>query len=520
MSKENNKRSKKICNWEKYYYSNGIYFLDTTTMDLVHKVSEMLQQPENVVKRVLEVKEQHPKQNYQFLASKLSRELGETLKAEDVKEIIEKARELVKWTKEKLKEMNDWIKDTPKYEIINDEYVIYTNVNSPEWKVKQVYRLPVELVDNIFNDYSRYWGNMSWQAIMSKYDLKPKVWNLIKSNIWLYKDSNILSPLSMDNASKEWKVEEIIEEATYKNFQDKYKHKYKDAHITNLEKLVKKQAKILGTIEGFLEHIEPIINSVRPIKIQALKHKNYKWSIPVYHFWDTHLWKNWTEKVVARMMTLADDIIKHPSKKIWINFWWDIWETLVSGWMHKWQIESMEWVYNFDLFMYWVDVFVAFLEKILRSGKEIYSVWKDGNHDRPTQLSIDSPERTYALIFFKFLEQKLSQAKIEFNIIKDSVWSYEIDGIQYLTGHEPIHNKQPEKIAWKLADTNKHVIYTTFHLHNEWIYTGKNVTQIAVNWLAWEWEYDSRLQLHSYPWYTVTERNEFGLPDIYSKRLP
>lgn len=520
MSKENNKKSKKICNWEKYYYSNGIYFLDTTTMDLVRKVSAMLQQPEHIVKRVLEVKEQHPKQNYQFLASKLSKELGETLEADDVKEIIEKARELVKWTKEKLKEMNDSIKDSQKYEIINDEYVIYTNVNSPEWKVKQVYRLPVDLIDNIFNDYSRHWANMSWQAIMSKYDLKPKVWSLIKSNIWLYKDSNILSPLSMDNASQGWKIEEVIEEATYKNFQDKYKHKYKEAHIANLEKLVKKQAKILGTIDGFLEQIAPILNNIKPIKVEVLKHKNYKWSIPVYHFGDTHIGKRDTNKVIARMDALANDVIKHKSKTVYLNCGGDIFETLVTGWMHRWQIEGMDWVYNYELFKYSINIYLDFLKKILKSGKKVYFVWIGGNHDRPTEVNDHSPERTYALIFYKMLEVYLQHMDIEFQIISDRVWKFTVDNIDYITTHEPLHNKQPEKMWWKYGNNKNHTVYTSFHVHTEGIYVGKDVTQLSVNWLAGDNDYDERMWLHWYPWYAKTERNEFWLPDIYSKRLP
>jgi len=53
----------------------------------------------------------------------------------------------------------------------------------------------------------------------------------------------------MDIASGKGNIDEVIEEATYQNFNDKYKDKYHEAHITNLEKIVKKQARILGTIE-------------------------------------------------------------------------------------------------------------------------------------------------------------------------------------------------------------------------------------------------------------------------------
>lgn len=497
-------------------YTSWVLLLNSS-MDLSLKISKMLNLPENVVKKVLEVKEQNPKQNYEFLAKKISNEIDYILQADDIKEIIQKSRELIKWGKDKLKDLNDAINDNKKYEIVNDEYVIYTTVNSKEWKVKQVYRLPVELVDNIFNDFSKHWANLSGQEIMNKYQLKPKVRQLIKSNIGLYKDSNILSPLSMDNAEN---IDEVIEEATYKNFQDKYKNKYKEAHITNLEKEVKKQAKILGTIEGFMEYIQPIVNSIKPIHIQAIKHTNHKVVEPIYHIWDTHLGKQGTDLVVARLDIVANDIIAEESKKITIDFKWDIFEALMQWGMHSWQVESMNGVYGADLFMFGVNVFVKFLTKILKSGKQITFVGIWWNHDRASTLNEWDNERMYATIFYEMLKAYMGKANIEFKIIRDRIGLFEVDGINYLTGHEWVHNKQPEKVAWKYSNTGKHTVYTTAHIHNEWVFTGKNVTQLVINALAGEWEYDKRLWLHSYPWYTKSWKNEFWLPDHLSKRLP
>jgi hypothetical protein len=66
-------------------------------MDLIYKqVARMLKKPENVVKKVLEVKTQHPKKNYEALAKKVSKELGSELDETETREIIEKARELIK----------------------------------------------------------------------------------------------------------------------------------------------------------------------------------------------------------------------------------------------------------------------------------------------------------------------------------------------------------------------------------------------------------------------------------------
>jgi hypothetical protein len=447
--------------------------------------------------------------------------LGSELDETETREIIEKARELIKEWKTKLKEINDDSVDKPKYEVINNEYVIYKDENSVSGKVKQVYRLPVELVDNIFNDYSRHWANMSGEAIRAKYELSVKARNLIKSNIWLYKDSNILSPLSMDNASDAWTIDEVIEEATYKNFQDKYKHKYKEAHVTNLEKVAKKQARVLGTLEWFLEQIAPFVNSIKPLHIQAMKHKIYKGAKPVYHIWDTHLWKVETDKVIARLKTIEKDIISNPSKEVYINCLWDIFEALMQWGMHSGQIEGMNWIYGADLFMYGVNVFVDFLKNILKAGKKVHFIWIWWNHDRASTLNEWDNERIYATIFYEMLKAYLANADIQFQIIRDKIWTFEVDGIQYLSHHwERLDKKNPEKIAWKFADTNKQVVLVSAHEHNEQIYTGKNVTHLKINALAGQNQYDKDLLMDSYPWYSVTQRNEFWLPDIYSKRLP
>ena len=138
----------------------------------------------------------------------------------------------------------------------------------------------------------------------------------------------------MDRADQEGKVDELILEATYNNFQDKYKNKYYEADKTTLLKEYKKLAKAWGTIEGFLAHIEPMLNTIKPIKIEALKHPPYRGAIPVYHIGDPHLGKMETEKVIQRLATVAEDIKKEKSKDVYINCLGDIFETLVSGGMH------------------------------------------------------------------------------------------------------------------------------------------------------------------------------------------
>lgn len=139
--------------------------------------------------------------------------------------------------------------------------------------------------------------------------------------------------------------------------------------------------------------------------------------------------------------------------------------------MHSGQVEGMDGIYGHDLFMYGVEVFVAFFKKILSTGKTVHFIGIGGNHDRSAKLNTDDNDRIFATIFYEMLKAYMAKAKMTFQIIRDTVGTFDVDGIQYLTGHEGVQNRQPEKVAWKFADTGKQVVYVTAHIHNEQVYT-------------------------------------------------
>lgn len=481
----------------------------------------MVNQPKKIVEKVLETKETNTKSSYNRIANIVNKELAADITAQDTKDIVEASRELLDTAQNDINILNNVISEKPRYDFIDDKYIVYTKVNSKDWPHKERYTLPLELVDNIFNDYSRYWKNMSWPAIMNKYRLKPKVRQLIKSHIGLYKDSNILSPMSMDNAEKQGKIEEVITDATITNYNDKYKDKYKDADIKILREKIKKWWKILWTYEWFIEELQPLVNSIKPLHITAKKYKKTTSPTPAYVFGDLHLWKQETDKSVWRLMQMADDIIKHPSKTVYVIDIGDIFEAIMQWGMHPWQVETMDWMFGVDLFMYWVNVYVEFFTKILNAGKKVHFVQKGGNHDRTSQLNADDKERMFATIFHEMLKAYLKWANMTFEMIRGTRGAVNLsDNTDLIIEHEGTHKKTPEKTAWNFWTTDKHIVILSGHEHNEQIYTWRNVTHYKVNALAGKNDYDDRLWLFSYPWYAVVEENEFGIPNLTSKRLP
>ncbi len=244
----------------------------------------------NVVEYVINSKKRNA--SHEDIIHSIKELLYEEITDNQIVQIWEQAKNMIENQQEVLSKINNAIDDKPKYDVVDNHYVLYAKDKATDTTVK--FSIPVETVDQIFNDYSRYGANMSGQAIMNKYSLKPKVRNLIKSHIGLYKDSHILSPMSMDHATEQGNIEEVIHEASYKNFEDKYKHKYKEAHHNILEKEVKNLAKIVGTLDGFIEYIQPKLN-ILPIKFKKVKKLSSNENTPVYVFGDKHFGKRDTE---------------------------------------------------------------------------------------------------------------------------------------------------------------------------------------------------------------------------------
>ena len=481
--------------------------------DLVLKLVEMTNLPKKVIEKVIEAKENDKKASYERIANRVSKDLNIELWGNQVRQIRENAKNLLQWEKQALQEINDAIDEKPKYDIENDHYVLYAKNKAKG--ITEKYSIPVETVDQIFNDFSKHWGNLSGQAIMNKYSLKPKVRNLIKSHIWLYKDSHILSPMSMDNAEKNGTIDEVIQEATYKNFEDKYKHKYKEAHINTLEIEVKKLAKIVGTLDWFIDYITPKLHII-PLQFSKYKKLSSDHTKPVFVFGDKHIGKRDTQWVVRRLDQLSDDIVADNSKEVVLIDLWDHYEALMQWWMHSWQVESMDWKYMWELFMYGIEVYVWFLKKILESGKQIQLKGMWGNHDRMSTKNEWDNERIFSTIFYEMLKMYFKNANIEIEYFSKRLWLFTIDNIDYATNHwEEFGKLKPDALRSKVTTkTNNFLVALFAHYHSASIEQGNNIVKVWIPWLAWENEYDERLLLKSDPWYVKIQKNRHWKPKV------
>ncbi len=465
----------------------------------------------NVVEYVVNAKRRNAK--HEEIIHSVKELLYEEISENEIVEIWEQSKELLGEQKDALIKINNAIDEKPKYDFEDNHYILYAKDKATDTTVK--FSIPVETVDQIFNDFSRYGANMSGQAVMNKYGLKPKVWNLIKSHIGLYKDSHILSPLSMDNASKDGTIDEVIQDASYKNFEDKYKHKYKEAHHNILEKEVKNLAKIVGTLDWFIDYISPKLN-ILPIEFKKVKKLKSNENKPVYVFWDKHFWKRDTEGVIQRLEQLADDIIADPSQEIAIIDLGDHYEALMQGGMHSGQVESMDGKYMGELFMYGIRSYIAFLKKILDAGKyiEFKGIW--WNHDRISTKNEWDNERMFSTIFYEMLKMYLDKANIEIEYYTKRLWLFTIDNIDYAINHgEEFGKIRADALRSKvMTKTNNHLVALFAHYHSASIEQGNRITKVGIPWLAGENEYDERLLLKSDPWYVRIQQNRHNKPNV------
>lgn len=465
---------------------------------------------QNVIKYIVEKKESKTK--HRDIIEWIRKELWETISNWDIVKIWNESKKLIEKQSSALKDINDVIGDEKKYDVIDNHYVVYAK-NHAKWITEQ-FKIPVEEVDKIFNDYSRNWANLTGQAIMNKYNLKPKAWNLIKSHIWLYKDSHILSPLSMDNAASEWKIDEVIQEVSYRNFEDKYRNKYREAHVDILEREVKNLSKILWTLDWFLDYMKPKLQ-IAPLQFKKRKIEKLD-NRPVFAFWDKHIWKRDTDWVVSRLNDLALDIISDPSSEVVLVDLGDHFEALMQWGMHSWQVEWMDGKYMWELFMYWVQIYISFLKNILDSWKSIHLKGIGWNHDRISTKNEWDNERVFSTIFYEMLKMYLAKANIEIDYYTKRLWLFTVDNIDYAVNHwEEFGRIKADALRSKvITNTNNHLVALFAHYHSASIEQWRWVTKVWIPGLAWLNDFDERLLLLSDPWYVKIQQNRHGKPNV------
>lgn len=445
----------------------------------------------------------------------ISEEIGKPITSQTIRNFIKTSG---------LQELDNSMTEKKLYEISEWYYIFYKTQTDIDWSRKAIpYPIKVEDVDNIFKDFSKHWGNLTGEQIIQKYSLKPETRNLLKSRLRLYKDSNIVSPYTLENVDN---VEEYLEWKINETIQDKYKNIFvkKDREIKKRE--FTRYSNFYHSQQDFLDNVSKVLKSYKPKAIgkfimPKLENNN---TIDVA-FSDIHIGKQWTQEIIKRLQTMTDYIISRNEKNINLICLWDLAESLVEGGMHSWQVDSMEWPFGFDLMMYIVEIFENMLISLYKAGKVVRFIGIAWNHDRLAKDHHQDQARTGALIIYELIKRGVSGLNISVEYYREKTTTLYLENFNLIMNHwdESFDKKaqsNAEMILWNNVDKNwKYNLIAYWDKHNIKMNEWKWYTAIGLPALAGKWTYDTRLDLHSETWFIVMEKNSKGTVDLLIKRL-
>lgn len=474
-------------------------------------------------KIVKEVKKQYEKlKSMKKVKNKVNKELWIVLSRNDIRDILNGLYDDIKKVKNWLKELNDDIKKKIGYEVTDDYYIFYLKKEDEYWnKILKPYPITIEVVDNIFRDYSKYWNNLSSEQILQKYEIKPELWYALKNRLRLYKDSHVLSPITLWRLNEEER-EETIKSVMNKSIEDKYKNSFTKYHERIKNRKYNEMSRILSSYEFFLENIQKYIENYKPKKIDfEIEQIDNNDEITIL-FSDLHIGKMDTKAVLERIRLMWMDIIKRPEKKVNLLCLWDLFETIVQDGMHPNQKNTMDMHDNYEIVMLVVETLENLIIKLIQQWKEVSFNWTVWNHDRLTQDKWQDQSKLAWLLTYELIKRWVSNIKAQVNIFRERWNTLEIDDFHLIFHHgdDNATSKNPSDILWEKWIKGKHNIIVFWDKHHKFekdIHS--DAMKLIVPSLAGANEYDMNKLLSSYPWYIILEKDHDGTPKTITRRF-
>lgn len=381
--------------------------------------------------------------------------------------------------------------------------------------------IPMEAIDEIYKDYVHHWMNLSWQEVMDKWWIPGKAWWVLRNRLWLNKNQNIVSDITLKSLSDE-DMENKADEMVVEHFFNRHKKILKSAYDKHMKKLLNTYSTNETFLHMFREFLQKYYNPQKPVFPKVKIDNN---DIVSIDFGDIHFWKMNTEHILYRLSVLKDSILKMPERIVYLKCFWDITEALSQEWMHYGQMAywmEQKWWFWFDLLMFAVNTLEQFLMDLEEWWKEVHFTWIPWNHDRLSEDKEKDIKKSWWMIIYEMLKRWLSKCKMEIDYIRQEVTSIDIWNVRYIIAHgDWVFDKQtPEKIIVLYWDTSKYNVIISADKHHfsmkEWI----SHLWIKTPALAWKWQYDTSMFLWSEPWYLVFKDNQWGTTWFTLNRLP
>ena len=132
------------------------------------------------------------------------------------------------------------------------------------WKyAKGEMELAIEEADNMFYEYSRHGLDLSQAQMRQRHDLKIWEWNTIKNVLFLYKDSNIVSPHTEDNTPRE-RLGELLDQRMGMKMRDKQRlivDAYEKETIRRYKNAIDGESKKTFACQAMIDALDEIVET-------------------------------------------------------------------------------------------------------------------------------------------------------------------------------------------------------------------------------------------------------------------
>jgi len=300
--------------------------------------------------------------------------------------------------------------------------------------------IPVDVIDNVFCDYSKHGYNLCGDEVIAKYDLKPHEWLAIKNSLNLYKTSDIVSPYTKENTPKD-ELEALMDSKISQMFRNKgvitkkYRQNIERGYKRIILKDSEQEAERTSLVNELFDEIN-MINGKQYIQCHTKNIKNTNEgvvSISDLHFGAAVR----TIKTIPgfaifdlkrSLMNAAKEINKYGYSKVHLVLLGDLIHSF-TGNMHDemWrEIDVVEGIGG-KLIINTVDLLAEFCNSIVNL-ESVDGV--AGNHDRHGKEK-ERVGQELSMIIYEMLKRTLS-AKVTFHGLKGMIT---VDGINYILSH-------------------------------------------------------------------------------------
>jgi UDP-2,3-diacylglucosamine pyrophosphatase LpxH len=323
-----------------------------------------------------------------------------------------------------------------KYDVVDGTYV---------WRARRgPIAIPVELADQMFYEYSRHGLDMSQSQMRQKHDLKIWEWNSIKNTLFMYKDSNIISPHTEDNTPKD-QLQQMIDERMGLKMKDKQRlieTSYNRETIKRYKKVIEKDQIGEFALEKMIDELNETTadwkTKTATVKRTGDFKTERKWLVATVA--DLHigcraeglqLTPDYSPEQARHLLDkVARRINAAKPTDVTLCFLGDVIESF-TGLNHPNSWQSVEFgMTGAKVIKEAISVIEEFVAKI-DNVREILAV--SGNHDRMTASKKEDSRGQIAEIIFYML-QRLYDKHVDVQY-SDTVLSKQIDGIQYVMSH-------------------------------------------------------------------------------------